>query len=109
MFGLDRSHLSICPLRFVLFPCSYTHVWVPDAALDVLRAGEIIPTPPAPLGNANPVSLDGRAVSSTPPPANVKREREEGSDLSDRSGFSDEEEARMYARLKVCLCVSLAF
>ncbi|KAF9514758.1 hypothetical protein BS47DRAFT_1342737 [Hydnum rufescens UP504] len=83
--------------HYLLPPHEVTFRYAP---YDVLRARGIIPTPPVPLGNASPASLDGCAVSNAPPPANVKREREDGDDLSDRLGFSDEEEARMYARLK---------
>ena len=72
-----------------------------SSSLDVLRAREIIPPPPAPPMVASSAGLDGHTMSSAAPLVKVKREREEASDSSDGGDFSDEEEAVMYARLKV--------
>ncbi|KAF9507160.1 hypothetical protein BS47DRAFT_1398875 [Hydnum rufescens UP504] len=69
------------------------------APYDVLRAREIIPSPPVLPATTSVTSLYDRTTSNPLPPAKVKREREDADDLSDQSGFSDEEEASMYARL----------
>jgi len=69
------------------------------APYDVLRAREIIPSPPVLPATTSATSSDDRTTSNPPPPAKVKREREDVDDFSDQSGFSDEEEASMFARL----------
>ncbi|KAF9514759.1 hypothetical protein BS47DRAFT_1392190 [Hydnum rufescens UP504] len=92
--------LPIVPSYDLIGCLVWTEVTFRYAPYDVLRAREIIPSPPAPPRNASPSSGDGRTASNAPPPAKAKREREEVDGVSDQSGFSDEEEARTYARLK---------
>jgi hypothetical protein len=64
---------------------------------ELLIAREIIPKPPSPPPVIKPVTKD----------AAVKREREETDD--DGSTWTDEEEAAVYARLKVCNALPLGF